>query len=151
MLTRKTAFLLAIIGALAFLGGRASAQITRIDLDLSWWHAVDTTARPDVVAGMVTAFEEGWISGSDAEGERLVDAAPANVRQLIYNLVYEKNSAGDYVSLLAQPVFSKSFGFYEAGIDDYYLRFPQKSSVHVGYVIGCLADTAAWPNCESSQ
>lgn len=127
--------------------GRTSAAV--VNADATWWRAVTTDARADVIHAGIDGYRSGWDDGSTAEGVR-IDAAlksaadsnlvPRAAASYVHNVVYQKDAAGHYVSFAAQPQFSKTFGAYAALLDGFYTTNPQATSAIFGDILTCLTD-----------
>lgn len=139
MSTRTSGLVIVLCLMLGFAGGRASAQIQRITQNGTWWSTVADDSKADVVIGMLDAYDSGWVQGTLTEDMR-IEAALTQSDVRIKNLIYEKSSNGDYLSLTyKRPQFSKVFGTYVSLINDFYLRHaPDKATV--GDVLTCIED-----------
>jgi hypothetical protein len=152
-LNRFTGVLSISVGAIMFaagvLTGHASAAAPGVSADAAWWHDVQRDAKADVVHATIDAYETGWLRGSDAEGVRIIAAlksavaanlVPTATITTVDAIVYKKSASGHYASYDLAPEFSKTFGAYEALMDDFYVRFPKASSATIGDIMTCLAD-----------
>jgi hypothetical protein len=52
-----------------------------------------------------------------------------------------KAAAGSYESTDDSPTFSRTFGFYESAITDFYETHPT-ANASIGWIMGCLAGHA---------
>ena len=133
------------VASVAFSAGAAAEEISQ---DGSWWSgSIPEQSRVWVVEGMIDAYSAGYAAGNTAEGARIESEAgaylPASYMQALHGVIYRKDSAGNYAAFDNEPTFPSTFGFYEAGISDYYETHPGAMSTPVGYVIGCLAQRPA--------
>jgi hypothetical protein len=131
--------------SLVGIGFGAGVAAEGINLDRSWWNdTVPEQSRVWVVAGLTDAYNSAWEFGNTAEGVRIEREAgavlPASSMAALHAIIYRKNANGRYASFDTEPRFSRTFGFYEAGISDFYETHSGAAEATVGMVIGCLAD-----------
>jgi hypothetical protein len=125
----------------SFGAGVAAETVT---MNGSWWRdTLDDRTRVYVAAALVDAYAAGWGAGSTSEGVRIQSESAsflseANLAKL-YDVIYRKNPDGTFAAFNKEPAFSRTFGFYSAGITDFY-ETHSDATVNVGNVIACLAD-----------
>ena len=128
---------------LAFRAGMAAELV----MDRSWWNnTVPADSRVWVISGMVDAFGAGYSEGVGEEDVRLVREAgavlPASGVAALNDMIYRKDANGYYESTDNGPTFSRTFGFYESAVSDFYETHPT-ANTSVGWVMGCLTDHPA--------
>jgi len=109
---------LALLLSVAFIAGRVSADpMELIKADGKFWNGLSSSERITVVPPSLSAYSTGWTVGFQ-DGQ---------------------NAKNPKYAGAPEPKFSRSFGFYENSITDFYLRYPD-SGYQVGAVLACLAD-----------
>ena len=140
---RSAVLFSALTAALSFGVGRATDLVST---DGSWWqNSVPDEARPFLIAGMIDAYQSGWSDGAIANGARILKElsdklSPGNM-VTVGNVVFRKTENGNYAALAQVPQFSRTFGYYNEGITDFYATHANKQSTSVGDVFACLTDT----------
>jgi len=135
--------------ALAMLAGGSVARATEtVEFDGVWWAGLSELQKVSVVQGIIGAFPSGWISGAVKQQE-LNEQAVRRASTLTYAekakvlAILKQDSA-----LAVTPSFSKTFGTYIHGIDDFFANHPDRMTVHPEYMIDCLQD-APTRSCDS--
>jgi len=140
--------LITAVFALGIAVGTASA-VELVNADYGWWSVLSEDTKTNVIDGATDAYINGWQRGSDAEGVR-IDTAASNAASAglitqsaadyIHATVYKKDGSGHYVSYQKTPVFGKTFGAYQALVDNFYARFSSSRKATIGDVLTCLVD-----------
>jgi hypothetical protein len=130
------------LGIIMFAFGAGMAS--EITMDRSWWNdTIPEASRVWVVAGMTDAFGAGYSAGVGEEDTRILREAgavlPASSVDALKAVAYRQNNSGSFESTENAPTFSRTFGFYEAAITDYYNTHPS-ANTSIGWIMGCLAD-----------
>jgi len=136
-----------IVAALSFASGRAT---TYIALDGTWWQGMPSDSKPDVAAGMQSAFAQGWISGAGYEGGAITAAIGKQTHDMKSAIALvgsiENRTVRDHA-----PTFSRTYGYYAAAISDFYESRSGVEDVRVSEVMSCLADHPTFSCDEVAQ
>ena len=144
---RRTILVVVVFTLGIVVGTTSSMELTKADY--RWWSELSEDTKKIKVESAFDAYQDGWARGSDAEGFR-IDAASENAAQggiisnatatYIKGIVYKKDGSGHFVSYQKAPTFGKTFGAYQALIDDYYTRFESGRKATIGDILTCLTD-----------
>lgn len=130
-----------------FLARPAIGSVT-ITTDGVWWDTISSDARPDVVAGMLDAYEAGFKEGHFYG----VVNDGLEVQELDVKIAHKFNTwalNSDMPSVLSTPQFPQEFGTYADEITKFYKEHPGlKSSVTVGEIVNCESKFSLHISCD---
>jgi hypothetical protein len=142
---RENKMRLAIIAAIvtAFILGffaRPLYATGYVRTDGVWWNGLSAGAKPNVVAGMLSSFREGYNVGI-GYSMALVSEDPKSSNDALV----------EKLDKMPAPAFSKRLETYVDEIDGFYSDHPEMvRKVPAETILGCLDDNAA-RNCISSH
>lgn len=122
------------IGITLFLAATLSSRVSATDFigfDHAWWDALNVDEQVTVVQGLMAGFEAGFNDGAIHGG---------NYVMVQHGIANTSANAKDLLSQ-ASVSFSETFGHYKDAIDNFYVNHPSASTIYVGEIMACLADT----------
>lgn len=124
---------------LALLSTSALATTT-VEFDGVWWTSLTETQKLAAVQGLIGGYPSGWMSGSFSGEKAFLDAIKSDSSFTLaqkQRLAYLVHKTSGYARM---PTYSKTFGTYVHGIDDFYANHPDRMSIRPEYMVDCLAD-----------
>lgn len=143
-----------ILCIFAFFLGRGIGRGEEVSPDGSWWAVMSTIGQINSVRSAISAYQSGYSNGATDELLRISRSlsstssriVPASGRiYLVDHVLYAKNAHGEYLGASHGPQFSRTFGFYQAAITDFFVTHPKSGDSPIGDVMACLADTPYLP------
>jgi hypothetical protein len=130
------------VAAFSFLAGRLSAS-EFVTVDGSWWQELDGVTKLRVMQGMIPALVTGHKDGALDESTRITKEVDASSKlnspqKKLVDAVAFRMENGTFASTAHPPNFTRTFGYYVAAVDDFYIR--KSTSLLVPYVVECLSD-----------